>query len=133
MELDFSELESIATQTATNEFTEPLGAEEGNYTQEAEKPARNQNRAPCHQLDNEQRERARIREMYSQYQENIKRAGGLRSEILKGVQGKEDPLSLLLKAVRCISYMTGDTVIYSQCKEDVVTAYGYSPEERGTE
>lgn len=127
--LDFTGLEKIPQEVAKKDFTEPLGAEEGGSIAEAQKPARNENRAPrevhTHKLDKEIQERAQLREIYRQQQENIRRAGKLRTEILKGIQAKEEPLALLLKAVECISFMTGDTVIYQQCQKDIAKTYGY--------
>ena len=127
--LDFTGLEKIPEEIAKKDFTEPLGAEEDGSVPDVQKPARSENRAPeglhTHKLDREIQERAKLREVYRQQQENIKRAGTLRTEILKGVQAKEEPLALLLKAVQCIGLMTGDTVIYRQCEKDIAKAYGY--------
>ena len=78
-----------------------------------------------HRLDREKEERARLREMYSTYQENIRRAGSCRSDILKGMKRGEAPLALLLKALECISLMTGDTVILEQGKADITAIYGW--------
>lgn len=129
MDLDFTALDKIALQTAQKDFTEPIEEVQGNLALQPQKPARSENRAPqevhTHQLDKEAQERARLREVYHQQQENIRRAGKLRTEILKGVRAKEEPLALLLKAVQCIGCMTGDTVIYRQCEEDIAKIYGY--------
>ena len=78
-----------------------------------------------HRLDRERRERINAQQMYATYQQNIKRAGTLREDIVKGIQSGEDPVALLLKAVECISLMTGDTVIYAQSKEDILAVYGW--------
>ena len=77
------------------------------------------------QLDRERQEREHARNMYAEYQKNIKRSEALRAGILKGLREREDPRALLLKAVECISLMTGETVIYSQAKEDLNNLYGY--------
>lgn len=136
MELDFTALDNIAVQLAKEDFSEPITYTEGSNALQPETPARSENRAPQktynYKLDKEAQERADIRKMYHAYQENIRQAGNLRTEILKGVQHKEDPVALLLKAVQCIGLMTGDTVIYNQCKADAVQAYGYTPEDKGT-
>lgn len=60
-----------------------------------------------------------------EYQENIRRAGNLRADILKGLKTGQDPLRLLLQAAECISAMTGDTVFYQQVKGDIISIYGY--------
>ena len=122
--LDFTALDNIPAQRAIKDFSEPLANEEGNYTPQEEKTATGQNNAFI-ALDLEQRERAKLREAYTAYQENIQRAGMIRADILKGIKRGEEPLDLLLKAVECISLMTGDSHIYSQSKADILAIYGY--------
>lgn len=140
MSLDFTALNSITP--AKKSYVPPTVYEEGNLALLLQKPATAQNTAPqgelihSHRLDAELQERTRIREMYATYQDNIKRAGSLRADLLKGIQRGEEPLALLLKAVECISLMTGDTVIYDQSKEDILAIYGWglgSPEPLHTE
>lgn len=131
MSLDFTALNNIPLHIAKRDFTEATANEEGNLALSPEKPATGQNTAPqgelvhSHRLDQEKLERERTREMYATYQENIKRAGELRSNILKGLQAGEDPIALLLQAIKCISLMTGDTVIYTQSKADILAIYGW--------
>ena len=50
--------------------------------------------------------------VWKAYQDAIHKAGTLTSEITKGIQNGEKPEVLLLKAVECISLMTGDKVFY---------------------
>lgn len=76
------------------------------------------------QYRQEQAERDRTREVYREYQQNIKSSGGLRTEILKGAKAGEPPVGLLLKAVKCISLMTSDTVFYNQLEGDIKSIYG---------
>lgn len=128
--LDFTALNSIQHRTAIKDFTEPLEPTAGNLALKPENHATGENISPrgyihSHKLDAEKRERERLREMYSTYQENIKRAGSCRSDVLKGIKRGEDPLALLLTAIECISLMTGDTVIYTQAKEDITAIYGW--------
>lgn len=128
--LDFTALNNIAMQRAIQDFTEPLEPTAGNLALKPEKPATGENISPrghihSHKLDAEKREREQLREMYSTYQENIKRAGSCRSDVLKGIKRGEDPLDLLLTAIECISLMTGDTVIYKQAEEDITAIYGW--------
>lgn len=131
MGLDFTALNNIPLQVAKKDFAEPMGYETGNSTLKPEKPATGQNTASngqavqSYRLDREKEERAHIREMYSTYQENIRRAGSCRSDILKGMKRGEAPLALLLKALECISLMTGDTVILEQGKADITAIYGW--------
>ena len=51
----------------------------------------------------------RLAGAYKEHQENIKRVEQLRTDINKGVQAGEPIYKLLLKAIECISLMTGDT------------------------
>lgn len=126
MGLDLTVLENIQVQTAQKDFTEPLGYEAGNLAIRTETPARGENTAPhYYRLEKEKTEREKLREAYSAYQQNIKRAGSLRAEVLTGMKRGEDPARLLLKAVECISLMTGDTAIYTQAQEDLLTIYGW--------
>lgn len=63
--------------------------------------------------------------VYRTYQENIRKAGGLRSELLKGAQAGESCYSLLLKACKCISLMTSDSVLYSSMESVITSVYGH--------
>lgn len=56
---------------------------------------------------------------YRAYQRNIAQAGALRAEILLGAKAGEGTRSLLMKAARAISLMTGDTLFYDQVERDV--------------
>lgn len=133
MGLDFTALNNIPLQGAKRDFAEPLEHVEGNLARQLETPATEPYRSPSgeaesgaiHRLESEKKERENARQMYATYQQNIKRAGMLRSDIAKGLKAGEDPLAILLKAVECISLMTGDTVIYTQSKEDLLAIYGW--------
>ncbi|MGL4546586.1 hypothetical protein [Eubacterium aggregans] len=61
---------------------------------------------------------------YKEQQENIRRAGQLRADINKGVQAGEPIYKLLLKAIECISLMTGEKLFYDANKENLQTIYG---------
>lgn len=76
------------------------------------------------QYKQEQAERERTLEAYRDYQRNIKESKGLRTEILKGIKAGEPPIALLLKAIKCISLMTGEAAFYSQIEGDVASIYG---------
>lgn len=74
-----------------------------------------------------QKERAdheRILQVCKDYQHNTREAEGLTTAILKGARAGEPPVTLLLKAVKCIGLMTGETVTYSQLEEDIKSVYG---------
>jgi len=65
-----------------------------------------------------QREHDMIEEMYAEYQKNIKRSESLRIQINKGVEAGEPPITLLIKAIECISLMTGDKM-FRQLSEKI--------------
>ena len=66
----------------------------------------------------------RLARTYKEHQENIRRAGQLRAEINKGIQAGESVYKVLLKAIECISLMTGDRVFYDMNKSNLQTIYG---------
>jgi len=134
--LDFSGLDSIATRNPQNDHTEPLRGEGVQTTTEATEteigaipePERAYMEAPDEvaiaRLQREQEDHEKIKRMYGEYQTNIRRAGQLRSDIIRGVRAGEDPIEILLKAVECISIMTGDKQYYTQTRQDVKAIWG---------
>lgn len=72
----------------------------------------------------EQADHERILQVCKDYQHNTREAEGLTTAILKGARAGEPPVTLLLKAVKCIGLMTGETVTYSQLEEDIKSVYG---------
>jgi len=62
-------------------------------------------------------------EVYAAHQEAIIKAGELTSEITKGIQVGERPENLLLKAIKCISLITGDSVFYELNKKNIKNTY----------
>lgn len=77
----------------------------------------------------------RVAAIYKQQQENIHKEKGIRTEITKGIQAGQSTYRLLLKAMECISLMTGDTVFYKQGKAELQQLYGIfgDPEAQATE
>ena len=137
MELDFSKLNKLglldfedieeATETAPEATeTEP----EGEVPTLDFKAIETASTAPEGQelafikLTREQEDRARLQEAYRDYQSNIKNAGELRSQILKGARAGEAPTALLLKACKCISSMTGESLFSEQVEKDLKALYG---------
>lgn len=76
------------------------------------------------QYQREQREFDRAREVYRDYQDNIKVSEILRGEILKGVNTGQPIEPLFLKACEIVSKMTGDRSFYSQIEETLIAIYG---------
>jgi len=66
----------------------------------------------------------RLAGTYKEHQENIRRAGQLRADINKNIQAGEPIYKVLLKAIECISLMTGDKVFYDMNKNNLQTLYG---------
>lgn len=62
--------------------------------------------------------------MYSAYQEAIIKSEILRNEITKGIRAGQEPCNLLLKAVECISLITGDEVFLKLNRETMKMKYG---------
>ena len=52
----------------------------------------------------------------------------LTDEITKGIQSREDLISLLLRAIECISLMTGDSSFYELNKNNLKNIYGIDTE-----
>ena len=141
MNLDFSGLNSISRNMLLKEFPDiPVDAPESpeassNVIDSIEIPLdalnglKNENREPVDgialiKLRRQQEDHEQIQEAYKAYQDNIKRSGELRAEILRGIKSGEPTPTLLLKAVECISNMTGDKLFYTQAEKDIKAIYG---------
>lgn len=133
MELDFSGLNSIAQRSPQKDFSEPFRVKGINFPVETEKPTEAPQKAPEGQaveglaqirLQREQEDHKKAVEMYGAYQTNIKRAGQLRTDIMKGVKAGDASQALLLKAVECIALMTGDRLFHEQVEEDMKAIWG---------
>lgn len=61
----------------------------------------------------------RLKKIYMQQAENIRKAKNLPTEILMGAKKGEDIYSLFFKAVECISLQTGDTVFPKECRKAI--------------
>lgn len=142
MQLDFSAIRGdtaldMAAEAHIKPTEQPLAIKRG-YTQEEEKELdlsqfRAITEAPRKQeqaaglaifYQREQQELDRAREVYKSYQNNIRAAGNLRADILKGLRAGEAAEDLLLKACKTISLMTGDTVFNKQAEQDLIAIYG---------
>lgn len=121
MGLDFSVLDNIPVQLARRDFPEPIGQEEEIQAEELDTALK----GAAGTLQRLKKDTENTRQMYATYQQNIRRAGELRSDIAKEIRDGEDPLDILLKALECISLMTGDTVTYTQEKKDIQAVYGW--------
>jgi len=66
----------------------------------------------------------RLAAAYKKQQENVKKSERLRAEVNKSIQAGEPVYKVLLKAIECISLMTGDKVFYDMNKSNLQTIYG---------
>lgn len=136
MDLDFSKLDKLGfldfedTGEATGTAPEDTKTEQGDAPTLDFKALETASTAPEGQglafikLTREQEDRARLQEAYKGYQSNIRNAGELRTQILKGVKAGEDPVALFLKACECISSMTGEKLFSEQVERDLKAIYG---------
>lgn len=106
MSLDFTALNNIQKQ------------EQGTGTAQEEDEHR-------HLLTADKRERERVRQLFEIQQKNTERASTLRANIAKDLRQGEPLPAILLQALECISLMTGDTIVYTQGKEDLLAIYGW--------
>lgn len=60
---------------------------------------------------------------YREQQENIRRAKQLKADINKSIPAGEPIYKVLLKAIECISLMTGEKLFYDMNKENLQTIY----------
>ncbi len=127
MELDFTGLKKLSHRSPQDELLE---GGQGRNTPEREMPAEGLIRATegigklQREADRRKEETERNLEVYRTYQSNIKAAGQLRAEILKGAKNGESIYTLFLKAAKAISLMTSDSLFYSQLQDDITAIYG---------
>ena len=128
MGYDFTALDQIGNtdtrQKPPHNDTATFRAKVGNCTPSPEKDAKT-NKIITNIITRDRADITRARAVYSEYQENIKHAGELRTDIIKGIKRAEEPADLLLKAIECISLMTGDRALYIQAEQDIQTIYGH--------
>ena len=62
--------------------------------------------------------------LWSAHQEAIVKSGQLTNDITKGIQVGEKPEILLLKAIKCISLMTGNDLFYELNRDNIKKIYG---------
>lgn len=115
LDLDFKDLNSILDLDFTALNSIPCKSDQNENSGEKK----------YYSLEREKEEREKARKAYSEYQNNIKKAGMLRNSILKGIRAGEDPVKLLLMAMEVIGLMTGNKTLYSQSTEDIKAIYGW--------
>ena len=78
------------------------------------------------EADRRKAEREQYQRANTAYQEAIRNAGTLRSDIIRGIQQGEDPRPLLMIACECIALQTGDSTFFNQAEENIRSIYGYA-------
>ena len=142
MQLDFSAIRGntaldMAAEAHIKPIEQPLAIKQGNTQEEeieldlsqfraiTEAPRKQEQAAGLAIFyQREQQELDREREVYKSYQNNIRAAGNLRADILKGLKAGEAAEVLLLRACNIISLMTGDTVFNKQAEQNLIAIYG---------
>lgn len=76
------------------------------------------------QADDNARALERAREIYKEYQAAKLAAGGLVSDILRGMDKGESIAALFLKACDALGRATGDTVLYNVARAKLLDIYG---------
>ena len=61
--------------------------------------------------------------VYKKYQDNIRKAQTMKSEILIGAKNGDDLKGLLLKAAVCIGCLTGDSKVYAENMKQYLEKY----------
>ncbi len=133
LNLDFSGLNNIALQVAKKDFKEPFkvgGVEKPIEEDISQKQADFSPQGELvgdkalARLDRAKEDHQHTLEMYKDYQNNIRQAGQLQTELTKGARAGEPAYTLLLKAIKAISLMTGNKAFYSQIYKDIKAIYG---------
>lgn len=127
MKLDFSGLMNTKKNDVQADLRKDKEAAYINTNEKQEKPLEGNTGAKklINAYRAEEADSRRAAAIYKTYQDNIKRAGTLRTEIIKGVQRGESKTSLFLKAVEVIGLMTNDNVFVQQVKDDVRAVWGH--------
>lgn len=132
MPLDFTKLNNIVLNPSKTAQKQLFREEEGKFMpsdinaliRPKKEPLDNLDKIALAKLEKEKNDYNNTIEIYKRYQNNIKLSKGLLSEILQGAKEGEDICNLFLKAVRCISCMTGDMLFYDQIENDIKAVYG---------
>lgn len=120
MELDFTRLNNLKklSEEQTKKLAEPKNGLEVNT---ADLESLDKLQLEANRRKKEIDETARI---YEEYQQNIRLSGQLQTDVLNGVRTGENIYSLFLKACKAISFMTCNTVFYSQIEDSIEDIYG---------
>jgi len=137
MELDFSMLNALKSQQKSPQeavgATQAQPAINGHENQHSPTEPRRSPTEPYkqdgagslqHEADIRQSEREIQAEIQRSRQQGTKEAGELEIEIIKGIQEGEPVAALFLKAVKALSLLSGNTMLYKQVEQDLTGVYG---------
>lgn len=82
-------------------------------------------------IDQRQAEKATIAAIYKRYNDNIKAANALETEILKGLDAGQNIYKLFLMAAKALSATINDTGFYDMIENKVLAIYGSGLQEPG--
>lgn len=132
MDIDFSKLDGIAytPRNAPESPSEPFLTEGVIIPPKAENPVQGNSEDERainilqRQADINGAEKERALTVCRTYQQNLIAVSQMQAEILKGAAAGADIYDLFLKAVKALSFLTNDNVIYGEAERDVRAVYG---------
>lgn len=127
--IDFTGLEKLkAPESAQNVPEQPQPPKAYNNPTREQNAAQGRTEGECvtlqRQADDNARALERAREIYKEYQAAKLAAGGLVSEILRGMDTGESLAALFLKACNALGKVTGDTVLFDVARAKLLDIYG---------
>lgn len=127
--IDFTGLEKLkAPESAQNVPEQPQAPKAYNNPTRERNAAQGRTEGECvtlqRQADDNARALERAREIYKEYQAAKLAAGGLVSEILRGMDTGESLAALFLKACNALGKVTGDTVLFDVARAKLLDIYG---------
>lgn len=123
--IDFTGLEKLkAPESAQNAPEQPQTPKAYNNTTREQNAAQGRAEGECATLQRQADDNARAREIYKEYQAAKLAAGGLVSEILRGMDTGESLAALFLKACNALGKVTGDTVLFDVARAKLLDIYG---------
>lgn len=130
MSIDFSGLDNIRAERPKMDAREVFGVEEGSNPIEEEEEPKGEEPAPENGsgfgiLEAYREEMDRAKDVYKAQGAASSKCAELRTEIVKDIRGGKEPEGVLLKAIECISLITGDTAFREEARRDIVNVYGW--------
>lgn len=136
--LDYSGLFSQEKQAPKSPVDAVSQDNAGNLSSQKEKPAtgriegleREQARSLTLQAKKGKEDREEALRICREYQANTAKSQLYQSDILKGIKAGENIYSLFLKAAKIISFMTNNSLFYTQAEKDIIAIHGAGLQEQ---